>query len=323
QATPVAGQPTNLSLTMKSSGLADVEVLNPNIVVQFYAEELAGNLVEGGTADVTVDILPITEENLPGLYSAVGGLTSTVTDLTNEVGTLVDELLNIAPGLLQVNGLDEVIASLDALNNLESSLSSLTSYHEQGVPVTINEDGVITVEYSDGLGQHLQETVDSIVIELLEDLSESLGNLEITLLEGGINTDNIIDIVQSLDNLPILGAALQPLLGDGPVGKLLDALGGLLGPILDPLIKPLLGPAVEGVVGVLEDLINDLLSTVGDLTGDVTNLADSITDGTLDLVDELAALKLIAGTTVNVNGIKVNENVCGDRSEEHTSELQS
>jgi len=308
----VPGQPSELSLTMTSGGLADTEVLNPNIVTQFYAPELAGNLVEGGTANVSVDILPITRENLPGLYSAVGGLTTTVTDLTNEIGTLVDELLNISPGILQVNGLDDVLAALDALNNLESSLDSLTSYKEADIPVTINEDGTITVEYGDGLGKHLQETIDSIVVELLDDLSQALANLEIKLLEGGINTENILDLVNNLDNLPLLGDVLAPLLGDGPLGKLIDALGGLLGPILDPLIKPLLGPAVEGAVGALENLVNELLTTVGNLTAEVTNVADQVTDLTTDLVNDLAALKLIAGTTVNVNSVKVSEKVCGN-----------
>src|SRR5690606_24296581 len=108
---------------------------------------------------VTLEILPITKENLPGLYDAVGGLTKSVTALTDEVGRLLDELLNISPGILQVNGLTEVTDALHALNNLEASLDSLTAY-QTDVPVTVDhENGILTVEYGDGLGQHLEDAV--------------------------------------------------------------------------------------------------------------------------------------------------------------------
>src|SRR5690606_22286351 len=188
-----AGQPTRFDLSMDSLGLLEVDLLNPTLITQFQADEFIGNIVDTGSATVTLEILPVTQERLPGLYDAVGGVTSTVTASTREIGSLLDELSNISPGILRVDGLTEATDGLDALNNLEDALSSFTAYTQEDVVVNYDSaTGIITVEYADGIGQHLEAGINDVVIELLNNLADALNNLEITLLEGGINTSNIL-----------------------------------------------------------------------------------------------------------------------------------
>lgn len=298
-------KPTTFDLSMESLGLLNVDLVNPTLHAQFQADEFRGNIVDGGTATVTLEILPITKENLPGLYHAINGITDSVTTLTNEIGDLVAELESISEGILQVNGLTEVIDALNALNNLETSLESLTAY-KQEIPVTVsNDSGILTIEYGDGLGQHMESTINDVVIELLDDLVRALDSLEIKLIEGGINSRNIIELVKKLENLPLLGRALSPLMGDGVLGQILKILGG----ILDRLLEPLLGPAVEAVVDILEDLINGLLDTAANLAVEVTDLADNLTDNVLNITDGLAALRLIGGVNIEIKDIQVAEEV--------------
>src|SRR5690625_2838965 len=102
--------PYNLGLSLTGQGVADVGVLNPEKVAVFYAPELAGKMQEDGPADVRVEILPITMDDVPALGTAVGGLTGTVTDLTTGLVSGIDEviLLTHLSELVEIEGLTEL-----------------------------------------------------------------------------------------------------------------------------------------------------------------------------------------------------------------------
>lgn len=306
--------PTIFDLTMNSDTLANVDLVNPTLNTQFQAHEFVGNIVDGGTATVTIDLLPITQENLPSLYSAVGNLLSTVTDLTSEIGTLTGEILNVVPGILQVVGLTEVTDALDALNNLEASLDSLTSYTEEVSVIENNDTGVLTVEYGGGLGRHLEDSINDVVIRLLGDLTKALGDLDIELGLGVINDVDEEDIGlledtlgNLLDRLPLLNG----LLGDSFLGEIIGGLGGILDGLLGGILGPILGDPVGDLIDVLNQLISGVLNGVGIVTNDVTNLVDDLTNGVLNLTDNVAALQLIGGVEVNLSDIQVEEEVAG------------
>src|SRR5699024_12830454 len=85
--------PYEVSLSMTGTGLAEAELLAPDRVGVFYIPELAGHMHEAGQADVRVEILPITMEDLPPVCSAVKGLTGTLTGLVKWLVEGLDNLL--------------------------------------------------------------------------------------------------------------------------------------------------------------------------------------------------------------------------------------
>src|SRR5699024_8292008 len=88
------GPPYDLKLAMAGTGLADVELLTPERVGVFYAPDLAGKMTADGPANVRVEILPITMDDLPALKNLVGGLTGTVTDLVTGLTSGLDAAIN-------------------------------------------------------------------------------------------------------------------------------------------------------------------------------------------------------------------------------------
>src|SRR5699024_11434956 len=88
---------------------------------------------EAGQADVRVEILPITMDELPALGSAIDELTGTLTGLVTGLIEGIDDLLPvlIPSELVEINGLTELNAAIDNLNNLNSALEDLLAYEDQ------------------------------------------------------------------------------------------------------------------------------------------------------------------------------------------------
>lgn len=72
---PADGEDYDLALNLSGTGVANVEALNPDRVVAFSIPELAGQMYQKGSADVSVDLTAITMDDIP----AVGGLVTTLT----------------------------------------------------------------------------------------------------------------------------------------------------------------------------------------------------------------------------------------------------
>ncbi|WP_371863294.1 adhesive domain-containing protein, partial [Oceanobacillus sojae] len=236
----------NLNLGLTGTGLADVELISPDRTVVFYAPDLAGQLEHsGGTASVSVDILPITMGDLPALDGALEGLQGTLTGLVTGLISGINDALPalIPPSLVEINGLDELNAAIDNLNNLNDALADVLAYSDDVEYTVDNENGTIAVTFSDGLGNHLETAVVDVVQSALDDVSNAVNNLEINILS----------------DLPIVGDLLNSLTND--------------------LLLPL----------------------VGNVTEEVTNLATELTDGTIDLSNDLASAQVIGNTSVNLD----------------------
>lgn len=226
----------NLALNL-SGNATGVQVIDPEKNIIFYADELAGKLSPNGTATVQVDLLPLNlEQDFPGVYNLVGtvteGLSSTVQQLVN--------LVNANP-LWTVNGLEDLTASLDVINNLNVALQDLTSYTDE-VEVTVGPNGELVVNISNGLGQYLETAIQDLVVQALNDIIDAINNLSIsgpgsslanpvldtlsglvtTVVQPAINDvgDGVIDIANVLGSAQVLGTtnvSLNALL-DNPAG---------------------------------------------------------------------------------------------------------
>lgn len=242
---PPESQQYNLNLNLNGIGLADTELTSPNRVVVFYAPDLAGKLIHsGGTANVQVDILPLTMDDLPVLNTALEGLQGTLTGLvTGLISGINDALpLLIPPSLVEINGLDELNTAINNLNNLNTALANVLSYTDS-VQYTVNDDGTIIVDFSDGLGNHLETAVTDIVQAALDDVNTAVNNLEINIL------------------------SLLPIVGD------------LLSSLTNSLLVPL----------------------IGNVTGAVNTLGTSLTNGVIDLTNDLASAQVIGDTNISLD----------------------
>lgn len=222
--------PYELELQMRGTGLADVELINPERVGIFYIPELAGKMESNGQAEVRVEILPITLDDLPALKVAVGNLTGTATTLVGGVVDALDQILGKNPLLkpfVSIEGLDEVNTAIDNLNKLDESLADLLAYEDQ-INVVILPNGAITVDFSDGLGNHLDTAVNDLVTELVNDLLNAVGNLEIRVL------DDFSDI-PGLG--PVLVGVVNDLILGGIVSELLGGITGGLQPVITEVTK--------------------------------------------------------------------------------------
>ena len=236
--------PYEVSLSMTGTGLAEAELAAPDRVAVFYIPELAGHMHEAGQADVRVEILPITMDDLPALGSAIDGLTGTLTGLVTGLIEGIDDLLPvlIPSELVEIKGLTELNAAIDNLNNLDSALEDLLAYEDQ-VDVVVNNDGSIVINFTDGLGNHLETAIKDVVQSLLDDVSDAVNALEINILS----------------DLPI-------------VGDLLDSITNQL-----------------------------LLPFIGNVTDVLTSFTDDLTDGTIDLTNDLAGVQVIGEVSINAN----------------------
>src|SRR5699024_1329564 len=122
-------------------------------------------------------------DDLPALGSAIDGLTGTLTGLVTGLIEGIDDLLPvlIPSELVEINGLTELNAAIDNLNNLNSALEDLLAYEDQ-VDVVVNNDGSIVVEFTDGLGNHIEPALKDIIHNSLDDVSEAVNALERNIL---------------------------------------------------------------------------------------------------------------------------------------------
>lgn len=247
----------DLALGMTGTGLADVELITPDRVGVFYIPELAGKMQADGQAQVRVEILPITMDDLPALNTAVGALTGTATDLVGGVVSALDTILGNNPllkPLVSIEGLDGVSTAIDNLNNLDQALTDLLAY-EGEANVIVNPDGSVVVDFSEGLGQHLDTTVNEVVTELVNDLLNAVGGLEIKVLPG-------------VSAIPVVGPILNGIVND-------LILGGIVSGLLEGLTDGL-QPVVAGVTGATTDITNQLagVQVIGETTIDLNVKVD-------------------------------------------------
>lgn len=223
----------NLELNMTGTGLADVELLTPDRLGVFYIPKLAGEMTADGKADVSVEILPIKMEDLPALNAAVGNLTGTVTDLVTGLTTGLDAAINgtLLAGVVKVNGLTELNRALDNLNNLDQALADLLAYEDQ-IDVLVNSDGSIVIDFSDGLGNHVETAVKSVVTDTVTGVLDAVEGLDIQLLSV----------------LPGLGTLLNSI-------------------VINPLVNPLKSAVVNAANAILVGLTDGTIDLTADLAG--------------------------------------------------------
>src|SRR5699024_6059721 len=121
--------------------------------------------------------------------------------------------------------LTELNAAIDNLNNLDTALANLLQYNDE-IAYTINSDGTITVDFTNGLGQYLETAVKDIVQSALNDVTVAVKNLEINILS----------------DLPIVGE------------------------LLSNLTNGLLIPMVSNVTNLVTGVSNDLTTGVIDIS---------------------------------------------------------
>ncbi|WP_020008078.1 adhesive domain-containing protein, partial [Salinicoccus albus] len=261
----------NLNLGLTGTGLADVELASPERTVVFHAPELAQSLEHsGGTATVQVETLPINlQEDLPALYDTVGGLTDTLTGLVNDLVSGVNDA--IPPELVNIEGLEELNTAIDNLNNLDASLQNLTNYSDE-VNYTITEDGAIVVEFSDGIGNHLETAVVDTVQSLLDDVSTAANNLEIELLGSIPGIGDLVDGVMNEVLLPIVGTITD---------EVTNVSGALTDGSID-LANSLASAQVIGNTSVnLDVLVDNPAGVQGEVPVQGAGIQDSVIDAAL------------------------------------------
>ncbi|MDW2886742.1 adhesive domain-containing protein, partial [Exiguobacterium artemiae] len=184
-------QPGNydLALNLTGTGLVDAEIVNPDRVAVFNIPELAGKMSANGDATVSVELLPITLEDLPTLK---GQLDPVAGALNTTVGNLLSIVNTVAAG--SVTGIDELEQSLDALNNLDDALSDLLDYEGQ-VPIVINPDGSIVIDFSDGLGNHLDTAVKEVVQETLQNVIDAINGVRVNGV-AGLVVNPVLNVVK-------------------------------------------------------------------------------------------------------------------------------
>src|SRR5699024_9104089 len=263
--------PYEIALSMTGTGLAEAELAAPDRVGVFYIPELAGHMNEAGQADVRVEILPITMEDLPALGSAVNGLTGTLTGLVTWLVEGIDDLLPslIPSDLVEIKGLTELNSAIDNLNNLDSALGDLLAYEDQ-VDVVVNNDGSIVINFTDGLGEHLETAIKEIVQASLNDVSDAVNALEINILSG----------------LPIVG--------------------GLLDNITNQLLIPFVGNVTNELTNLTDDLTNGVIDLTEDLAG--VQVIGEVSINANIIVDEPASDYGVYGE-VDVYGSALNTTV--------------
>src|SRR5699024_8926871 len=230
------------NLTVDGQALANVELLGPDRVAVFQldlsglSQEVQDQLeIVASDANVSVDLTAVTMDDLPILNDAIGGITSTATGLVANVLEVVDDLQSsiIPSSLLTINGVSELSGALDALNNLDQAISDVLQYNASQA-VTVGPNGELIVDFSDGLGKHLETAVNDVVIQTLNNLVNALNGLEIAILPGA-------------QNIPGVGLI---------IGGLNSAINGVLGGVTD---------LASDIIGVVDNIANGVLDLSTDL----------------------------------------------------------
>src|SRR5690625_1707609 len=212
--------PHNLALDMTSTSLVNLELVSPERVALFDASELAGKLEKDGLATVQVEILPITMDDVPALGTALEGVQGVITGL---VSTLLSDILQhplVTSNPLvsvEIEGLDHLEDAVANLTDLNHILTTVLEDYTDTVDYTINSDGTIVVEYTDGLGNHLEGLIQDAVAQAVSDVNDALNNLEVKA--SGLIGSLLDPIINGVAN-----DLLLPFVGE--VGTIVDGLVG-------------------------------------------------------------------------------------------------
>src|SRR5699024_8499258 len=165
----------------------------------------------------------------PVLNNAIGGITSTATGLVGNILKAVDDLQSsiIPNSLLTIEGISELEQALAALNNVDQAISDVLQYNTTQA-VTIGENGELIVDFSDGLGQHLETAVNDVVIETLENLVGALNGVKLAILPGAESIPGVGLIISGLNS------AINGVLGG--VTSLVGEVTGVLDQLTDGVL---------------------------------------------------------------------------------------
>src|SRR5699024_2654023 len=134
-----ASENGTFNVTVSGQSVADVSALGDSKSGVFHVDVADGSTVTADSANVSVQILPVTIPEGSPLYNAVDGITGPVVGATQGLVNAVDALVSqqitipnpipfsndITVGLgtlLKVEGLTELNNALDRVNNLSASL---------------------------------------------------------------------------------------------------------------------------------------------------------------------------------------------------------
>src|SRR5699024_10191637 len=135
--------------------------------------------------------------------------------------SVVDELQSslIPNEFLTIEGIEELQGAVDALNNLDEATADVLEYNDQ-VETVVHEDGTVTVDFSDGIGNHIDSAVNDIVIEALNDVVDAINNVKIEILPGAADLPGVGIIIDGLNDLVngVLGS-LTDVAGDVKIGR--------------------------------------------------------------------------------------------------------
>ncbi|MEI5989516.1 hypothetical protein A5881_001004 [Enterococcus termitis] len=189
----------DLNLTFKGTGVADVGLASPKVIVFAIPEELRGKIEGPILINASAKLLPIVPGDVPG-----------VKDLVLKVGGLVTRLLGLAKPLgLQLDSLEKAFEGLNSLQDLGS--------YQASVEGKLSPDGkYVMVDFTDGLGQYVRTTYAN----LFNPLKEAVNGLKFTgilailnpvldLLKPAVN--GLLDLVGKIANgtSDVLTDALQ------------------------------------------------------------------------------------------------------------------
>src|SRR5699024_10569580 len=286
--TATANDTNDFALEVSGQSLANLELLGPERVAVFkldlsgLSQEVQDQIeIVASDANVSVDLTAVTMDDLPVLNNAIGGITSTATGLVEDVLKVVDDLQKsiIPDRLLTIEGISELEQALAALNNLDQAISDVLQYNAS-LATTVGPNGELIVDFSDGLGQHLETAVNEVVIETLENLVGALNGVRLAILPGEENIPGVGLIIGGLNSTI-----------NGVLGGVTSLVGEVTG-VLDQL--------TDGVLDLSTDLAH--VQALGNFTVSIpsvkVNNANSCTIG--DVGEQGAQVK---GAIVSTNAI--------------------
>src|SRR5699024_7961249 len=196
-----------------------------------------------------------------------------------------------------IEGVDELSIAVDALNNLDQAISDVLQYNTSQA-VTVGPNGELIVDFSDGLGQHLETAVNDVVVQTLENLVTALNGLDLEILPGASDIPLLGQLVQQLNNLVngVLGTATS--LASEVVGVLDDLANGVLDLTTDLAHIQALGQFSVNIPSVkVSNVSTCILDEIGDHEIQVKGAI--VSDNTIDLT-LLGSLEAAANVNVAV-----------------------
>lgn len=292
--------PYSLKLHLDASDLANVDLVNPEQQVVFYAKELKDLWKNNGTAHVRAELLPFSLEDLTVLqpvFNTVDGLVTTLTGTVATIQPTLDGLLSdngLTGGVITVEGLDELNDTLATLDNLDETLLAALNdvlVYEDDIQVVQGKNGELVITFSDGLGERLETTVNNVVLGLLNQVVAQVNALNVK-----VDLSNVDEIV--LDDLVGESGLLTPII---------NIIGGILPVPINPVVDTV-GDILDSLTQALVIDGNTVLAPIKALlVNTVTPVITQVTNTLLDLLDDLVALQVLGETTVDLNNITIKK----------------